>query len=189
MSTRSNYSEGTPSWVDLQTSDQAGAKEFYTALFGWSYDDRPMLEDTVYSIATLRNEQIAAIAPLPAGAPPADTPSTWNTFLAVDDADASAAKVEPAGGQLILPAFDVGDAGRMAFVADPTGAQVGLWQARAHIGATLVNEAGTLIWNELITDDPSSALAFYAAVVGLGAAVMPMPDGEYTVLQVHEDGV
>lgn len=189
MSTRSNYTEGTPNWVDLQTSDQAGARDFYTALFGWSYDDRPMLEDTVYSIATLRGEQIAAIAPLPVGAPPADTPSTWNTFLAVDDADASAAKVEPAGGQLILPAFDVGDAGRMAFVADPTGAQAGLWQARTHIGASLVNEPGTLIWNELITDDASSALAFYAAVVGLGSAVMPMPDGEYTVLQVHEDGV
>lgn len=189
MSTRSNYPEGTPSWVDLQTSDQSGAKEFYTALFGWSYDDRPMLEDAVYSIATLRGEQVAAVAPLPAGAPPADTPPTWNTFLAVDDADASAAKVEPAGGQLVLPAFDVGDAGRMAFVADPTGAQVGLWQARTHIGATLVNEPGALIWNELITDDAPTALDFYANVVGLGSAVMPMPDGEYTVLQVHEDGV
>lgn len=189
MSTRSNYAEGTPSWVDLQTSDQAEAKAFYAALFGWSYDDRPMLDDVAYSVATLRGEQVAAIAPLPAGAPPADTPPTWNTFLAVDDAEASAGKVESAGGQLVLPAFDVGDAGRMAFVADPSGAQVGLWQARSHVGATLVNEPGALIWNELITDDASSALAFYSAVVGLGSAVMPMPDGEYTVLQVGGDGV
>ncbi|WP_415639046.1 VOC family protein, partial [Prescottella defluvii] len=124
------------------------------------------------------------------GSSPSETPSQWNTFLAVDDADASAAKVEPAGGRLLLPAFDVGKAGRMALVADPTGAEVGLWQARNHVGAGLVNETGTLIWNELITDQPSTALEFYAAVVGLGSATMPMPDGaEYTVLQVHDDGV
>lgn len=189
MSTRSSYVEGTPAWVDLQTSDQPAAKDFYAALFGWSYDDRPMLDDAVYSIATLRGERVAAIAPLPAGSSPSETPSRWNTFLAVADADASAAKVEPAGGRLLLPAFDVGKAGRMALVADPTGAEVGLWQAREHVGATLVNETGTLIWDELITDQPSTALPFYAAVVGLGSATMPMPDGDYTVLQVQGDGV
>ena len=47
-----------------------------------------------------------------------------------------------AGGQVLMPATDIGDAGRMAFVADPTGAAVGLWQANQHIGATLVNEPG-----------------------------------------------
>lgn len=188
MSRHSSYSEGTPSWVDLQTPDQAAAKAFYTTLFGWSYDDRPVMDDAVYSIATLRGEQVAAIAPMPAGSSSAD--AKWNTFLAVDDVDAAAAEVEPAGGDLILPAFDVGQAGRMAFVADTTGAEVGLWQARSHIGATLVNETGTLIWNELVTDRPESALAFYRAVVGMGSAAMPMPgSGDYTVLQVNGDGV
>ncbi|QBJ96186.1 VOC family protein [Rhodococcus sp. ABRD24] len=189
MSTRSSYAQGTPDWVDLQTPDQSGAKEFYTALFGWVYDDRPMLEDAIYSIATLHGELVAAIAPLPTGSWPADTPARWNTFLAVDDVDTVVAKVEPAGGRLILPAFDVGDAGRMAVLADPTGAEVSLWQARTHLGATLVNETGALIWNELITDKPDTALAFYRDVVGIGSTKMPMPDGDYTVLQVDSDGV
>lgn len=190
MSRRSSYAEGTPNWVDLQTPDQPAAKDFYTALFGWSYDDQPMLEGAIYSMATLHGERVTAIAPQPVGSSPADTPAQWNTFLAVDDVDASAAKVEPAGGDLILPAFSVSDAGRMAFLTDPTGAEVGLWQAGAHVGATLVNETGTLIWNELITDDPERALNFYRSVVGLGSATLPIPEtGDYTVLQVHDDGV
>ena len=42
MPERTQYAPGTPSWVDLQTSDQAGAKKFYGALFGWDYDEQPM---------------------------------------------------------------------------------------------------------------------------------------------------
>ena len=51
MPERNRYEPGTPSWVDLQTSDQAGAKAFYTALFGWKYDDQPVGDDAVYSLA------------------------------------------------------------------------------------------------------------------------------------------
>lgn len=190
MSERSSYAEGTPNWVELQTPDQSAAKDFYSALFGWSYVDQPMLEGAIYSTATVHGAQVAAIAPQPIGSSPVDTPAQWNTFLAVDDVDAAAAEVEPAGGDLILPAFDVGDAGRMVVLTDPTGAPVGLWQARTHIGATLVNETGTLIWNELITDDPERALHFYRSVVGLESAALPIPgSGDYTVLQVHGDGV
>ena len=42
MPKRTEYEQGTPSWVDLQTTDQAAGKEFYASLLGWSYDDRPM---------------------------------------------------------------------------------------------------------------------------------------------------
>jgi len=72
----------------------------------------------------------------------------------------------------------MGDAGRMTFVADPTGAVVGLWQANRHIGATLVNETGAVIWNELTTDKPDSALAFYEAVVGMNHSTVEMAPGQ-----------
>ena len=78
--------------------------------------------------------------------------------------------------------FDVMDAGRMAFILDPGGAPVALWQANQHIGATLVNEPGTVVWNELITDNPAS-LAFYEQVVGLTTAATDMGGGEYTLLR------
>ena len=114
----------------------------------------------------------------------------WNTYLAVDDIAATVEKVGPAGGQVFMPPMAVGDAGTMAFVADPTGAVVGLWQANQHIGATLVNEPGAIIWNELITDKPESALAFYEAVLGLGTATMEMGPGQtYNLLKVGDTEV
>ena len=168
MPKKTEYEQGTPSWVDLQTTDQAAGKEFYASLLGWSYDDRPMPQGGTYSMALLNGETVAAIAPMPPGAPEG-MPPMWNTYIAVDDIDATVEKVAPAGGQVFMPPMAVGDAGTMAFVADPTGAVVGLWQANQHIGATLVNEPGALIWNELITDKPESALAFYEAVLGVSS--------------------
>ena len=42
MPVRSSYVQGTPNWIDLSTSDQGAAKEFYGELFGWTFDDLPM---------------------------------------------------------------------------------------------------------------------------------------------------
>jgi uncharacterized protein len=181
---RTEYVQGTPNWVDLQTTDQSAAKKFYALLFGWEYDDQPMPEGaTVYAMATLNGETVAAIAPMPPGAPEG-MPPMWNTYLAVDDVDATIAGVAPAGGQVLMQPFDIGDAGRMAFVADPTGAAVAFWQANQHIGATLVNEPGTVIWNELLTDKTDSALPFYEAVLGISHSTVEMAPGEtYTVLK------
>ena len=183
MPKRTEYAQGTPSWVDLQTTDQSGAKEFYASLLGWGFDDQPMPQGGVYSMAVVNGETVAAIAPMPPGAPEG-MPPMWNTYLAVDNVDGAVDRVGPAGGQVLMPATDIGDAGRMAFVADPTGAVVGLWQANQHIGAALVNETGAVIWNELITDKPDSALAFYEAVVGLTHSTVEMAPGQqYRILK------
>ena len=181
MPKRTEYAQGTPDWVDLQTTDPSAAKDFYAALFGWSYQDNPMPQGGVYSMALLNGDTVAAVAPMPPGAPPG-VPPMWNTYLAVDDVDAAAEKAGPAGGQLLMPPADVGDAGRMAFVADPTGAVVGLWQANRHIGATLVGDTGAVVWNELRTDKPQSALAFYETVVGLAHAAVEMAPGQHYIL-------
>lgn len=190
MPIKSEYAQGTPDWVDLQTSDQDAAKEFYAELLGWEYDDRPMPEGPVYSMATVRGENVAAIAPLQPDAAAAGAPANWNTYIAVDDVDATLAKVPGAGGQVLMPAFDVGEAGRMSFVTDPTGAAVGLWQANKHIGATLVGDPGTCLWNELNTGDVDTALAFYNSVFGITSSKMPMgPEYTYTLLEVGDDQV
>ena len=166
MPTRDSYAQGTPNWVDLQTTDQAAAKAFYTGVFGWSYDDQPMEGDAVYSIAKIGDESVAAIAPQSPELAAAGAPPMWNTYLAVDSVDEASAKVGPAGGTVAMEPFDVMDAGRMAFVLDPSGAAVALWQAGQHIGSTLVNEPGTVIWNELITDNPAGRAVLRAGARG-----------------------
>ena len=182
MPVRTAYLQGTPNWVDLQTTDQDAAKAFYGGLFGWTYDDQPMAPGAVYSMAKLGDEAVAAIAPQSPEQAAAGAPPMWNTYLAVDSVDGVAAKVEAAGGQLAMAPFDVMDAGRMAFVIDPSGAAVALWQANNHIGATLVNEPGTVTWNELVTTDPSAAV-FYEQVLGLTTSKMDMGAGEYTLFE------
>jgi predicted enzyme related to lactoylglutathione lyase len=183
MPERTSYAQGTPNWVDLPTSDQAAAKAFYAGLFGWTYDDQPMGEGQVYSMAVLRGHQVAAISPQPPEMAAAGAPPMWNTYLAADSVDEATAKVEAAGGKVAMAPFDVMDAGRMSFVMDPSGAPVALWQAGQHIGATLVNEPGTINWNELITGDPGVA-AFYSTVLGMTTSTMDMGTGPYTTFEV-----
>jgi predicted enzyme related to lactoylglutathione lyase len=183
MPARESYAQGTPNWVDLQTTDQAAAKAFYGGVFGWTYDDQPMDADAVYSIAKIGDGQVAAIAPQSPELKAAGAPAIWNTYLAVDSVDDATAKVGPAGGTVAMEPFDVMDAGRMSFVLDPSGAAVALWQANQHIGATLVNEPGTVTWNELITDNPA-AVSFYEQVLGVTTTTMDMGEGKYTMFQV-----
>ena len=183
MPARESYAQGTPNWVDLQTTDQAAAKAFYGGVFGWTYDDQPMDAGAVYSIAKIGDGQVAAIAPQSPELKAAGAPAMWNTYLAVDSVDDATAKVGPAGGTVAMEPFDVMDAGRMSFVMDPSGAAVALWQANQHIGATLVNEPGTVSWNELITDNPA-AVTFYEQVLGVTTTTVDMGGNKYTMFQV-----
>ena len=125
---------------------------FYSGLFGWEFENgMPEDADGVYYMARIRGGDVAAVGSTPPGAPPM---AMWNTYVAVADADASAAKVRDAGGTVFMDPFDVMDAGRMAVVADPEGAMFCLWQAKENIGAKVVNEHGALNFNGLATRDP-----------------------------------
>jgi predicted enzyme related to lactoylglutathione lyase len=163
MSERTSYEPGTPSWVDLTTSDPAAAKEFYGGLFGWEAVDAGSVEETGgYAMFTLRGKQVAGVGPLM----DPSQPSVWSTYVSTDDADAAVGRARDAGGQVVVEPMDVTDAGRLAFVAHPAGGYVGLWQPGRHIGAELVNEPGSLTWNQLHTRDKEGAAAFYGAVFG-----------------------
>jgi predicted enzyme related to lactoylglutathione lyase len=186
MPKRSSYTEGTPCWVDLQTTDLDAAKAFYSKLFGWTFDDQPIPGGGVYSMALIGADTVAAAAPQSPEMAERKIPPMWNTYIAVDDVDAAVARASAAGGQAMMEPFDVMAAGRMAWVADPSGAAVGLWQARDHIGATLVNEPNTLTWNELVSSDLPVALPFYEQAVGVTAQEGPMGDASYTMLYAGE---
>jgi predicted enzyme related to lactoylglutathione lyase len=95
-----------------------------------------------------------------------EAPAMWMTYLAMSDADAAAAKIKGAGGQLVTEPVDVMDAGRVAVAVDPAGAVFGVWQARAFPGAQIVNEPGAMCWNEQLSRDFEGSKAFYAAVFG-----------------------
>ncbi len=101
-------------------------------------------------------------------------PATWNTYIWVDSADETAAKVREAGGSVLSEPFDIFDSGRMAMFADPEGAVFGVWQPNQHRGAAVVNEPGSVNFNGLHTRDLEGAKAFYGAVFGWDALPMGM---------------
>ncbi len=180
MGERTSYAHGIPSWVDLATGDMAGAKIFYKALFGWDASEVPTGDQGgSYAMFTKDGKTVAGMGELPASA---GMPPVWSTYFAVDDVDAALEKVTAAGGSVMMPAMDVMATGRMAFITDPTGAAVGLWQAGTHRGAQLVNDHGTFTWSELLTDDVDAARAFYSDVFGHQVETTDMPTGPYFTL-------
>jgi uncharacterized protein len=159
MAERTSYPPGTFSWAELATSDAEAAKAFYGELFGWSYDDNPIGDGQVYTMAQRDGGTAAALFQT-------DQPPHWNCYVTVESVDAATAKATAAGGTELHEPFDVMDVGRMAFVADPVGAAIFLWEPRQHIGAQLVNAPGAMNWNDLITPDPDGAERFYSELFG-----------------------
>jgi predicted enzyme related to lactoylglutathione lyase len=155
------WPEGTPCWVDAQLDDLDKGQEFYTALFGWTVESSEDEQYGGYRIASLNGRPVAGLGPKPG-----PMPSVWSTYVAVDDADATAAKITEAGGQLMMPVFDVGAMGRMTFATDVNGAAFGIWQQLQHRGVGVYNDPNTLSWNELHTRSFDAAKGFYTSVFG-----------------------
>jgi uncharacterized protein len=177
------YTQGTPSYVELVTPDQAAAKQFYAPLFGWELEDVPMGEMGYYVAVSKAGDAVAGISgPMPGME---DHPAYWGVYLTVDDVDAVTAKVAAAGGRVDAEPFDVFDMGRMSSIADPSGARVNLWQPGTSIGTEVANEPGTPIWNELISPDLATATKFYSDLLGVSWQSQSMEGGpDYTTYLV-----
>ena len=173
MSEPTEYPHGTPSWVDLGVPDLEAAKAFYEGLFGWSVDADARPEAGGYAMCLLRGKPVAGLGPQMQP----DIPPYWSVYVTVDDADAALTTAEANGGSVLAPAFDVLDVGRMGIVADPAGAVISVWEARAHAGAGIVNEPGTFCWNELGSSDLDAVRPFYAAVFGWGEDAASSEEG------------
>jgi uncharacterized protein len=164
MPERDGYLPGVPCWVDTSQPDPEAGAAFYRDLFGWELENvMPPESGSPYYAARLRGRDVAAVGSQPEGA---SGPATWNTYIWVQSADATAERVRAAGGTVLGQPFDVMDAGRMAVCADPEGAVFCLWEGKRHRGAQVVNEPGALNFNGLNTRDPEGAKAFYGSVFG-----------------------
>jgi uncharacterized protein len=193
MTEHTRHQEGAFSWADLSTTDVDAAKSFYTAVFGWEIEDQPIPEDAgggVYCMARVRGKDVCAIQELRKDQLDSGMPPIWTTYFSVEDVDLKAKEVEAAGGSLMMPPFDVMEAGRMTVAADPTGAMFCLWQAKDMIGAYVTNEPNTLGWAECYTPDVEKARDFYTHVLGWTFTETDMGEaGIYTVFAIGDKSV
>ena len=181
------YPAGTPAWVDLASPDPDASAEFYNKLFGWEAVPMGDPEETGdYRSLRLGGQSVGGLSrPFQE-----DQPPMWTTYVYVDSADDTAAKVKDNGGQVMTEPFDVMDAGRMAVFMDPTGAVCAFWEPKQHTGADLKGEPSSLVWNELHTRDTAKANEFYPAVFGWDHEHMDMEGGPgYDMFNVGEDPV
>jgi predicted enzyme related to lactoylglutathione lyase len=165
MSERTEYAPGEFCWVDLSTTDVDGATSFYGDLLGVEVELAPGDPEVTggYGWFTKNGKMVAGVGPTQQEG----QPSTWNSYIKVADADATAEKAKEAGGQVVFGPIDLpNESGRMASVLDPTGAFISINQQQNHPGAQLVNEPGTWNWNNLLTRDVDAAQDFYGKVFG-----------------------
>lgn len=182
MPTRTTTPAGAPTWIDLMTSDTDRARAFYGELFGWTSEVGgpehggyiTFSRDGVPVAGCFRNQ-----AEL-------ESPDVWSVYLASTDAKATVDAVTEAGGTVYSPAMDVSDLGVMAIVGDPTGATVGVWEAREHGGFGVVEEPGAPSWFELHTRDLEGAIAFYEQAFGWTVEVAADEPGFRYRLAVHD---
>lgn len=164
-----------PAWVELSTDDPAAAREFYGKLFDWNIEVSDDPQYGGYAMARLPHGD-GDVAGITAKMMP-QAPTAWSLYIETDDAAALGDAVQAAGGNVIAPAFDVGEMGRMAVFADPTGAVISAWQAGA-MRTFRSGEAGTFGWAEVNARGIDKAIAFYETVFGWGAETNPIGEGQ-----------
>ena len=188
MSEMKEYAPGSFCWADLVAKEVGVAKDFYTSLFGWTFEDRPVMEEAVYTMFSKDGKQVCAMFEMFPGMLEGGHPSFWQSYVTVESVDDTVKKAVELGGQAAQEPCDVLDAGRMAMIRDPGEAFLCLWQPKAHKGADVMGEPGALNWNELLTKDVGRTGAFYADLFGWTSTVMPNPaGGDYTVFMSGEE--
>jgi predicted enzyme related to lactoylglutathione lyase len=172
-----------PAWVDLSTTDAEGARDFYAKLFGWDLDISDDPQYGGYATAKLGDRSVGGIGPKQEGD---QSPTAWSFYIATDDVDGLANKVQKAGGSVIAPPFDVGDQRRMAVFADPSGAFISGWQASgmSQFVSGIPNAFG---WAELNARGLDQAIAFYETVFDWTHSEQPFGEGE-VYSQLEHDG-
>ena len=189
MTNIDKHPAGSFCWIELHTTDQPGAKSFYSSLFGWEPQDMPMGPADVYTFFNLGDRTVAAGCTLRPEERSQGMPPYWMIYIAIENADVAVTKAQQLGGKALGPAFDVMDAGRMAIIQDPTGAIFCVWQANKSHGIGVAQVNGTLCWADLSTSDPKRAADFYSGLLGWQAFAAPKDPSGYLHIKNGEQHI
>src|SRR5690348_5797164 len=97
MTTMTQHAPGTFCWTQLGTTDEAAAKKFYAALFGWK-DSRETAAGNPITLLKSHDKAIGAVMPLGKD----QGPPNWTSFVAVTDVTVTLKRVRDAGGSVLM---------------------------------------------------------------------------------------
>jgi uncharacterized protein len=181
------HKPGAFCWFELATTDQAGAKDFYTSLFAWTVNDFPMGPNEFYSMFEVQGRDAGAGYTLRPDQTSQGVPPHWMLYVAVENADDTAHRASELGAAILAAPFDVFDFGRMAVISDPTGAVFAVWQSKKHHGTGITGVDGTACWADLSTPDVEKARKFYDDLFGWKISAGEKDPSGYLHIQNGED--
>ena len=173
-----------PIWIDLATPDAKASGEFYSKLLGWRIEVNPDPQYGGYGVAKLDGADVAGIGPKQSP----DAPTAWSLYIGTRDVDELAKRVQAAGGTVAVPAFEVGDQGRMAVFQDPAGAFISAWQATKMSGFAAEGQSA-FAWAELSSRGLEKAIPFYGSVFGWSPKTSPATAEAPAYTEFQLDGV
>ncbi len=180
-----------PIWIDNSSRDPAVNRAFYGGLFGWTMDTSDDPQYGGYATARLDGKAVTGFGGQMDPNMPA---SNWNLYIGTPDAAATVATATAAGGTVVVPPFAIGEMGTTSFIADPSGAVFGIWQAAGMSGFEATGR-GAYGWGELNARGVEPAIPFYEQVfgwthrtsdMGNGTLYTEFLDGEESLLGAQE---
>ncbi len=169
-------------WHDLMTSDVEGAKKYYGEVVGWTYSQQM----PNYVVTQVDGAGMGGIMDTPPEMK--GMPAVWTGYVYTPDVDTACKQAVQLGGKIYKEAWTVPDVGRMAVIADPTGAGFMIMQPLSTEQRAMpkAGSIGTVGWNELHAGDLNKAWDFYSAMFGWakGHGHDMGPEGIYQMFQV-----
>jgi predicted enzyme related to lactoylglutathione lyase len=112
--------------VELMSTDVNRSKEFYGKLFDWKMQDMPNPATGTYTLINVGEGTGGGMMknPMPGA------PSSWMAYVLVDDVKAATSKAKSLGANVMKDVNEVPNMGWFSIITDPTGAMLGLWQAK-----------------------------------------------------------
>ena len=149
-------------FVELVTPDLDASKQFYTALFGWTFHD-VSASGMEYAEASIEGRPVAGLVhrAVPSGE---HRQPAWLTFIAVRDVDAVRKTALQHGAKVLLEPHDVPNRGREAVFEDPQGAVFAVLASSSGDPPDVLSAPGEWIWSSLLTSDADGDAAFYQAL-------------------------
>ncbi len=161
--------------VQLVTPDLTTAKRFYGGLFGWQFRDLRLGGDD-YAEASLDGQLVAGLMHK-AVAAGERRQSSWLTFLAVRDVDATRKLAVANGAKVLLEPHTIPNRGREAIFADPQGAVFAVLASSTGDPPDELADPGEWIWSSLSTPDPDANAGFYQTLFDYEVFDLPADQG------------
>lgn len=171
-------------WYDLATSELEKQKEFYGAVFGWTFRSIGDTTDN-YTLIINGDHNVAGMFSVKPKEG-ADAGALWIGLMSTDDPAQAVATVKQSGGAVHTPPITMAQRGTFALLRDPEGALFGVLKSATGDPPDRATAIGDFLWMDLFANQPPKESEFYQKVAGYEISTSAVKENvERIVLNAH----